>query len=390
METLQNTIAAPNTLAGQSLTSTRRYDLDWLRVLAFGLLIFYHTGMFFVSWEWHIKNNIISEALEPFMIFPNQWRMSLLFLISGAAVYFALDKLTGRKFLWERTKRLFVPLVFGMFFVIPPQIYFERISQGETFSYFSFQQTVFQMQPYPEGSFSWHHLWYLVYIFVYSLVFLPLFLWLKSEKGKRLTKKIAGTLHFPFLIYGFALFQFVDEILLKDDWEISHNLIADWYNHGLSIAFFVMGFLICTHQKFWQVIENQRKWSLGLGLFTATVLYVFYWTPWEDIEGVNLLLYRFIKSFSRWFWILTILGFGKKYLNFTNPFLRYANQAVAPFYILHQTVITFFAYYATNWQIPVSIKFLYISLATFLICWILYEFLIKRWQLLRVVFGLKR
>ncbi|NJO02019.1 MAG: acyltransferase [Bacteroidia bacterium] len=89
--------------------SERRYDLDWLRVLAFSLLIFYHVGMLFVSWGWHIKNDNISHLMEVPMLFVNQWRMSLLFMISGAATFFAMNKLPSRKLIRERSKRIFLP-----------------------------------------------------------------------------------------------------------------------------------------------------------------------------------------------------------------------------------------------------------------------------------------
>ena len=367
----------------------RRHDLDWLRVLAFGLLIFYHTGMFFVSWEWEIKNNATSTDFEPFMMFPNQWRMSLLFLISGAAVYFALDKLPGKAFPWERTKRIFFPLVFGMLFVIPPQIYFERLSKGASLEYLDFQLSVFRLQPYPEGNFSWHHLGYLIYIFTYSLLFLPLFLWLRSEKGRCFADRMIRAFRFPALIYAFALVQFANELWLRDGWEISHNLVADWYNHVLSAGFFVAGFVLCTQPRLWQAITNLRKWSLVLGLLTATVLYAFYWIDWHDLAGKELTLYRLLKSFNRWFWMLAILGYAHRHLNFNSAFLRYANPAVYPFYILHQTVIIAIAYYATDWQWNVFAKFMYISLSTFAVCWILYEFVIRRFNPLRFLFGMK-
>jgi len=373
----------------QLTLSTRRYDLDWLRVLAFALLIFYHTGMFFVEWEWHIKNNMISKALEWPMMFASQWRMSLLFIISGAATFFILEKLPTGPFMWERTKRLFFPLVFGMFVIIPPQIYFERLYKGSTYSYAEFYPDVLNMVPFPEGSFSWHHLWYICYIFVYSLVFLPLLLWLRSESGKKVTTRIGRLFTVPVLLYGLALFQFVIEISLKDAWEPKNNLIQDWYNHGIYGGFFLIGFLLCTQNACWQAVENQRKWSLGLGLLTVTVLYAFYWIGWKDLTGTDLVVYRLIKSFNRWFWLLTLLGFAKRYLSFNSPALQYANQAVYPFYILHQTVIICIAYPLINLAWGVAPKFALIVVLTFASCWILFEGLIKHWNVTRFLFGLK-
>lgn len=163
----------------------RRFELDWLRVLAFGVLILFHTGMMFNTWDWHVKNNVTVEWIEIVMAFFNQWRMPLLFFISGAAVWFMLDKYSPGRFVLERHKRLLFPLVVGMLIVIPPQVYYERLFQGATFSFAEFYKTIFSFVPYPEGNFSWHHLWYLPYIFVYSLVALPLLMLLKSAAGQK-------------------------------------------------------------------------------------------------------------------------------------------------------------------------------------------------------------
>ena len=103
---------------------SRRYDLDWLRVLAFAVLILYHTGMFYVAdWGWHIKSDVTSEVLQYIMRLVNPWRMSLLFLISGAALWFAARKMSARGVLWLRLTRLLPPLILGMWLIVPPQIW---------------------------------------------------------------------------------------------------------------------------------------------------------------------------------------------------------------------------------------------------------------------------
>src|SRR5690606_31598361 len=97
-----------------TMKNQRRYDLDWLRVLVFGLLIIYHVGMFFVPWDWHVKNNVVQDWLIWPMIFLNQWRLPILFLISGMGTYYALGKRSWGKFTLERSLRLGLPLVVGM------------------------------------------------------------------------------------------------------------------------------------------------------------------------------------------------------------------------------------------------------------------------------------
>lgn len=150
-------------------TTIRRYDLDWLRVIVFGLLIFYHVGMFFVPWGWHVKNNVIYDWLRWPMLFLNQWRLPILFVISGMGTYYALGKRSMGTFMWERFLRLGIPLAAGMILIVPPQVYFERLADGAfSGSYLKFYTTAAFDGVYPEGNVSWHHLWFLPYLLVFS------------------------------------------------------------------------------------------------------------------------------------------------------------------------------------------------------------------------------
>lgn len=146
----------------------RRYDLDWLRVIVFVLLIFYHVGMFFVApdWGWHIKNNITYEWIKYPMLFLNQWRLPILFIISGMGTSYALSRRTAWEFAAERTKKLLLPLIFGMLVIVPPQVYVEKISKGSIQgSYFEFWPSQAFIGEYPVGNLSWHHLWRIYYCF---------------------------------------------------------------------------------------------------------------------------------------------------------------------------------------------------------------------------------
>ena len=141
------------------MESIRRYDLDWLRVIVFGFLIFYHVGMFFNHWGWHIKNNILYSDLRWPMLFINQWRLPILFVISGMGTFYALSKRTGGEFALERVLRLLIPLLVGIVLIVPPQVYFERIANGQFIGgYFEFWPAYAFYGVYPEGNFSWHHL----------------------------------------------------------------------------------------------------------------------------------------------------------------------------------------------------------------------------------------
>lgn len=371
-------------------TYSRRYDLDWLRVLAFTLLILFHTGMMFNGWNWHVKNPETSHTLEYVMIFLSQWRMPLLFFISGAAVWFAMEKYSAGRFAWERVKRLALPLLFGMLVIIPPQVYYERLFQGQEFeSFWSFYETVFDLQPYPTGNFSWHHLWYLPYILLYSLLMLPFFRYFKNPKGHLVLKRWIDRLASGRLtMLGFLPIA-VSEICLRPFWpDNASNLVEDWAQFVSMLVIFSWGFGFASSQKIWPALELHRRTFLGTAMFTTGCLYIVWYGGIEFPES-SISIYRLIRSANLWFWILVILSFGSKYLRFSNSFLRYANHAVYPFYMLHQTVTVVVGYYLVDWSAGVPVKFCVLALATFLGSWVLYEFPIKRFRLLRPLFGLK-
>lgn len=371
-----------------SRLSNRRYDLDWLRVLAFSILILYHVGMFFNHWGWHIKNNELSHAIELPMRFSSQWRMSLLFMISGAAVFFALKKRSGQVFLKERFTRIFMPLVFGMFVIVPPQIYLERLTQGATFSYVDFYPLTFDLQPYPEGNFSWHHLWYLAYIFVYSVAGLPLLLYIRKQTAA--SARIARLSANPAWLIGLpVLWHWGGQLLLGPYFPTTNALLDDWNQHFHYFTLFLTGYVFCAHAQFWTSLERQRRLTLGVAMVLTTVLYGVYWTTDYKPGGWEHDLYELIATANAWCVLLAIFGYSYRYLNFSNRFLTYANEAVYPFYILHQTVIVCLAYPLITMSLPVWTKFTYLAVATFLVCLLLYQFIIKQVSVLRALFGMK-
>lgn len=366
----------------------RRYDLDWLRVIAFSILILYHVGMFFNHWGWHIKNNELSHAIELPMRFSSQWRMSLLFMISGAAVFFALRKRSGSTFLKDRAVRIFLPLVFGMLVIVPPQIYLERLTQGATYSYLAFYPSTFDFEPYPAGNFSWHHLWYLAYIFAYSVLGLPLLLYIRKQTAA--TARLARMSANPLWLVGLpVLWHWGGQLLLGQHFPTTNALLDDWNQHFHYFTLFVTGYVFCSQPQFWTSLLRQRRLTLGIALVLTTVLYAVYWTTDYEPAGWELSLYFLIATTNAWCVLLTIFGHGYRYLNFSNRFLTYANEAVYPFYILHQTVIVCLAYPLIHATLPMGVKFVYLAVATFVICLALYHLLIRRVSVLRVLFGMK-
>ena len=368
----------------------RRYDLDWLRVIAFALLMLFHTGMMFSTWDWHIKNLETSGTFDLFMRFLHQWRMPLLFFISGSAVWFAMDRYSTWRYFLERQKRLLLPLVFGMLVVIPPQVYVERLFNHQQFDSFpDFYRTIFTTGSYPQGNLSWHHLWYIPYIWTFSMLTLPLFLFLRSAPGRRWLAWICRQLQRPwFLVLLFVPAAGSDLLVRPFFPEDRMNLISDWANFCHKLTFFMTGFVLASAPAVYDAIARHRRKFLAAGLLSLVPVEAIWLGYWRLPQAAGW-AYWLLANVNIWMWLLMVLGYGRHYLSFNHPALRYANEAVYPFYILHQTVIVLLGYQFVygNWSIPA--KFLLVVAGTFSFTWLIYEFLIKRFNVLRVAFGMK-
>lgn len=367
----------------------RRHDLDWLRVIVFGLLIFYHVGMFFVPWGFHIKNNIIYKWLMYPMLFLNQWRLPILFVISGMGTYYALNKRTAMQFAGERIIRLFIPLVVGMLLIVPPQVFIERISKSQfQGSYFEYWPSQAFIGVYPEGNLSWHHLWFLPYLLIFSLLLIPIFIYLRKHPLNKFTQWIKKLASQTFGLFWLIVPLYLFEAFLEPFFNVTHALIDDWFNFISSMFLFLYGFLlISVKDEFWKTVQENRRRYLVLGLISFAILMGLIF-EFED-STLRHFTEAFIKVFNIWAWILAIFGYAAKYLNKPSKQLSYANESVYPFYILHQTIMIIIGYYLMDLSWGFFPKFAIMILGTFFGSWLIYEFLIRRWKFIRPLFGLK-
>lgn len=367
----------------------RRYDLDWLRVLVFGLLIFYHVGMFFVPWGWHIKNDIIYPELRWPMLFVNQWRLSILFVISGMGTYYALAKRSSLQFAGERTKRLLLPLVVGMAIVVPPQVYFERLDRGQFLGgYLDFWPQYAFDGVYPSGNLSWHHLWFLPYLLAFSIILIPLFTYLRRNPTSEVLLTLNQWAKRPFGLFWLIIPLYFWESLLEPFFESTHAFVDDWFNLVNYCTLFLYGFLlISVRETFWPTVETNRRKYLYLGL-VAFSLMIGLRLAFADAVVVHF-IEAFFKVVNTWAWIMTLFGYAAAYLNRSSRGLSYANEAVYPFYILHQTITVALGYLVMHWEWNLGAKFAFMSLGTFGLAWVLYEVAIRRWNWVRPLFGLK-
>jgi len=324
----------------------------------------------------------------------HQWHMPLFFLISGAASWYALKKKTGGQYLRDRITRLFVPLLFGTFIICPPQLYCERVQEG-VFSggYFQFfPRYSFVGGTYPEGNLSWQHLWFLAYLFLYSFVALPLFTWLKSESGRAFMGRLAGSLEKRGAIFLLFVPLAVVQVVLGPFFPDTLNLICDWMLHGFYLIVFIYGFILMADDRFAGVINRHGPVALAAGVVLMTIHLVVRFTigdgGWEAPE--RWVIMAIVRSINTWMWLVAILWLGNRFLNRTGPVLKYSNEAALPVYILHQTVIIVIGFYVVQLAWGIGLKFAVIMTASFVATMLFYELLVRRWNPVRVLFGMHR
>lgn len=383
----------------------RRHDIDALRVLAFGLLILYHLGMLYVGpaddWTFHLKSSYIADWLEQPMLASSFWRMDLLFLISGMAVHFLRGRLSLPRLAWKRTVRLLVPLLFGMAVVVPIQPYVQGVDKGLVAPGFGhFLLRYWSGGPWPAGAFdgwqfgvTWNHLWYLPYVWVYTLLLLALLPALESSAGQRVIAAVHRLRGWPLLVLP-VLPLVAYNLLLAARFPQNHALIGDWYAHAGYATMFLYGYAIGTHPALWSELARLRYRSLGLAVcfFAAHLLLgrmeVFAGTWPASAFAVERLGMRALHFFYAWSAIAAVLGWGHQYLNRPFRWLPYAREAVFPWYILHQSVLLAMAY----WLIPLKLGAVWeptlVLLGTVGGCAALHELVIRRTRWLRPLFGL--
>lgn len=342
----------------------RRYDIDWLRVIAIGLLLIYHVAIAFQPWGVMIgfpTNKEPWTGLWVPMTMLNIWRIPLLFFVSGMGVYFALQRRTWKELIGERTARILVPLIFGVFVIVPLHLLLWRY-------YFNMQ-----LMYNPDQG----HLWFLGNIFTYVLIFTPVFYFLKRNEDGRVVywiKRIFSTpLGFLVVVACIAL----EAMILKP---YPYELYATtWHGYFLGLIAFFLGFcFVLAGQPFLDMIVRW-KWAfviLAIGLFIVRITLLQLRAPYYLIA---------LESCS---WIFSLLAFGYRYLNRGGKALSYLSQAAYPVYILHMIFLYLGALLIFPMNIAVQLKFVILVLITVAGCFLTFE-LIRRLKWVRPLFGLK-
>jgi hypothetical protein len=357
------------------------------------LIVFlYHSASFFDTGDWPIKNPDTSMGFTIFMYTIAPWFMPFMFLLSGAGSWFALEYRDSKEYIWERAKRLLVPYFsIGFFILIPPQDYWEHTTHSR------FTGSFLQFIPHYLKTNNWmsfgdFHLWFLYYLFILSFICLPLMIYLKSEQGRKVIDKIANLCSHREAIYLFVVPLALGQVILKP--LFPH--INSWADIILYIMCFVIGYIIQGDERFTRAIRKDGWIGIipGISIFIITVYFLY--KP-ENIGtyikhptfSISCMIFWAMAYLYAWCMMVFLLSIGTLFLNFTNKTLSYCNEAVLPFYVLHQTLIMFDGYLIINWQTNLPLKFAVLIVMSFAMVMLIYELIIRRNRTMRFLFGLK-
>lgn len=361
--------------------TARRHDLDWLRVFAVAVLIYFHAAAVFYRGdlgEFYVVNQETSSSLGLLISIVHQWHMPLFFFISGAASWFALKKRSHQDYLKERVQRLLIPFLFGLLVLVPPQVYLSALKRDRfDGSYFEFYPHFFNGIR-PAGNFEWAHLWFIVYLFVFSIVSIPIFSYLKT-----------ATYRVNLILLAFPLALI--EALFRPRWIGFQNLYDDWANVLLYLTYFVYGYSLISRSQFTEMLDRYRVWIIGSAIALLSILIGFWLTDSVPDRAYSpaYMSYQAFRGVNSWVCVLALLSLGQHYFQFRNSVLTYLNEAAYPVYILHQTILVTIAFFVVQLNTNIMTKFFVISTATVFVTLLVYEVLVRRIQTMRSLFGLK-
>ncbi|RKR13067.1 acyltransferase-like protein [Maribacter vaceletii] len=366
----------------------RKYFIDWLRIGLIISVFFFHLGMIFIPEQWHVNSAESFPFLEPIMWWLHLWRMPLLFLVSGVGTYYAIGHKTSWQYAKERFRRLYIPFTFGFFTLVPLMVYVERIDAYDSF--LDYIPHMFDGGAYPVGNISWHHLWFILYLFIISLLITPFLNYTKSGhynmvRGKLInmaSKKGGLNWLLPIIILSqFILRQYFPKS--------THALYNDWAYFTYYLLFFLSGFMLFTSDKVIKTLANNRRLYLYQTIVFTALLFLLpsIFRELSVIKGNARGLTEMIISLSCG---LTAIGYFKRYFNKDHKYRKILNEAIYPFYLLHQPALIFVGYVVLKLDISYGMQALLITIFSLISIMVCYWFIIRKFNFLRIIFGMKK
>lgn len=400
-----------------STTGGRRHELDWLRALiVLGLVPIHSATLFSAASDIQVKNAQTSRILDLTIGLMSAWAMPTLFLVSGAGAWFAISARSPNRYLNDRFTRLFLPFVFATVVLIPIEVYAVAKADPGLLStvnvplpkshmldsYVSFYPVYLISYGYFLAHYSvglvpifWAHLWFLPRLLVVSLIALPLLLLLRGIHGRAIVSRLRWLYDRPHGILLFAIPVAMIRVLFGSGW--LNNLTASWpiYDQWdqflLFFLFFLLGCLIYADPHLLRQVRSSGNVALlgGIALWVVAqrIPPPSYHAPFAAVPAEWLFLP--LRSMIPWLLGVGVLSVAVRFFQRTNRLGAYINDAAFPIYVLHLPIILVIGAMVVDWQTSLFIKFAVVVLGSFLTLTVLYEGLIKRTPMIRVLFGMK-
>ncbi len=388
-------------MVNEKTNRKRRYEVDSLRVYAVLLLLAIHTAAIFDPFPVTAVKGQPNLLMKIFAVFVHEWRLAVLFILSGAGAYFAFGYMTHTQFIGMRFRRIVIPLIFGTLFIVPIQLYYwsDGLYPGRYSSYFDFYKTMLadaflhgRVWVKPEYL-HWAHLWFLAYLVVISVITVPLFLYLRRADGKAVLSRFLKLFKKRGGIFLLALPLIISELVLRPTWPGygAPNLVNDWASFSAYLIYYIYGYLIYSDPLLREALQKCGRTALVLSVLTSVMFLLISFSGMmpKPVYTVKGMLFLTLRALNSWFWIVTILAFGLKHLNHKSRTLSYLSEASYPIYIIHLPILTAIAYQVLRWNVPVLVQFAIITCSTLACSLTIYHLLIKQTNITRFLFGLK-
>lgn len=363
--------------------TVRFSELDWLRVILIFAVFLHHVCMPFNGDDWHIMNNDSSKILDDIMVYFEQFRLPILFFISGVGSVILLSKVTVVRFVKDKFLRLFIPLLIGSLLVIPPQIYIENIVEMKSY---------WQEYPTLALKFETNHLWFIEYLFVFFLLAIPLNKLFSSSLGASIINFVQKLSNHKIGLYLLVTLLIIIKVYFSLTFPSEDKKIENLSSSAFYFFFFITGMIFVRSKIIWQAICGQRFYNLLLLVFSTILFYSYYYSP-DLSEYLSLdmrwSIWWLVCCLVAWSAFLTILGYAQFYFVKTPKWVSLSNELIYPFYIFHQTIIVVIGYYVIAWQAPILLKVMSLFVLSFLVTSVICWYIIKPSNILRFLFGLK-
>lgn len=362
---------------------TRRYDLDWLRTVGVLLVIPFHSLLMFnmnPDSIVYVKDEVNVKLFNIFDGIIHSFHMPLLFVIAGMSVYFSLQSRTKTKYINERVRKLLIPALFGCIILNPVMTYIYLISKNENGSFLNHLFGFFTKNPGDlvglAGAFTPAHLWFIIYLFIFSLLGLPFFIKISKGDFNNLLFRLGDFLERPLMLILTAIPVTIVSAI---------NILGD-KNPFVYFVIFFIGFLLAADERYQKAISRDKWVYLILSIVCIYLKFNIpdkfeSWSPVWCIYGIFYTVTRIIPVFA-------LLGLANRFINKNTRVLDYLSKASFPVYVIHMLVNTMVGFCIIKLNIIPEIKYILIVVITFTACFLIYE-LVKRVEFWCYIFAIK-